>query len=579
MKQKRLPGPAGTSCLTCKRRRKKCDQGRPACHRCIEGGYDCLGYDHIGQRKVIGLEPSTNRFRSAERVIQAPARVGKGSSGFGCDHQQPPASVTLQPQVVSSHVFPEVPFYGPTGYITSVDDQPDSASATSPCLSLAAINNPPWDVSTPSSSFDSSSESGENHSNPFHVSSQHNFNFLIGAQIAQTLSTLSPNTRQLIHYVLNMYERALDSVYFKPRDHQAARMREVVVTRLQASSITRCAVVLVVKMIESMLNGESLSNRVTFKQSVERFESQLLRVKAQQPNPIEVQHLLNGFLEAAFLKMRVSNGYRAYQLLRNTAPTFLEIVHSDPNLWPNPNGPPIICLSKIASSIRFELGHFALLDNICSMLYGLPQVVDYETTTPYLEPEIHPVEWIHCCPLEFQVCIAEMNKCCAKSYVAPNWRAIEHRLLSYKSRVTEMDNTESWKAVARLAVVESWRQVSLIYLYMAVCGVSSDDPRVQSAVRQTFQLFKMVKREEPPKVNVPFVVQYLIAGACTRSEKQRAFVRERLLNAYDNECWLLPGGELVPVLDHLWHSAAANGQPFKWSDYITSRQVALPIPV
>ncbi|CAE6485929.1 unnamed protein product [Rhizoctonia solani] len=577
MKQKRLPGPAGTSCLTCKRRRKKCDQGRPACKRCTEGGYDCLGYDHIQRRKATELDSGTSRCGSTEDAIPAPAHVDRDNSEFG-GHQQSLANLISQALLASSYSFSESPSFGPTGYISSVDDQSSSVTS-SPCLSLAAANNPPWDISLRSSPIVSSPVSEENQPNPFHASNGNNFDFLIGARTAQTLSTLSPETRQLFHRVLDLYDRVLESVYFKPRDHQVVKMRQMVVSRLQASSITRCAVVLVVKIIESMLNGEVQNNRLTFRQSVERFESQLQRVKAQQPNPAEVEHLLNGFLEAAFLKMRMSNGYRAYQVLQNVAPTFLEIVYSDPTLWPNPNGPPMVCMSKVASSTRFELGHFALMDIVCSMAYGVPQVVHYETATSSLEPEVHPIEWIHCCPLEFQVCLTEMNQCCAKSYITPDWRAIEHRLLSYKTSTTVMDNTESWKTVARLAVVESWRQVLLIYLYMAVCGVSSDDPRVQSAVRQTFQLFKVVKRQEPPKVNAHFMVQYLIAGACTRSEKQRAFARERLLDAFDNECWILPGCELVPVLDHLWHGVAANGQPFKWSDYILSRQVALPIPI
>ncbi|KAH7335988.1 hypothetical protein B0J17DRAFT_60703 [Rhizoctonia solani] len=233
------------------------------------------------------------------------------------------------------------------------------------------------------------------------------------------------------------------------------------------------------------------------------------------------------------------------------------------------------CISKIVASARFELGHFALMDIICSMAYGLPQIVDYETATLFPEAEVHPIEWVHGCPLEFQVCIAEMNKRCTRSHITPDWHVIEYRLLSYKPSITKMDNTQSWQTVARLAILESWRQVLLIYLYMAVCGVSSDDCRVQSAVRQTFQLFKTVETKRPSKVN--FMFQYLIAGACAYSENQRAFIRERLLIAFDHECWLVPGCELVPALDHLWHGVAANGQPFRWSDYIVSRQVALPI--
>ncbi|KAH7322300.1 hypothetical protein B0J17DRAFT_683565 [Rhizoctonia solani] len=31
-------------CFTCKRRKKKCDEQRPYCRRCIQGDFDCLGY-------------------------------------------------------------------------------------------------------------------------------------------------------------------------------------------------------------------------------------------------------------------------------------------------------------------------------------------------------------------------------------------------------------------------------------------------------------------------------------------------------------------------------------------------------
>ncbi|EUC54822.1 fungal Zn(2)-cys(6) binuclear cluster domain protein [Rhizoctonia solani AG-3 Rhs1AP] len=31
-------------CLTCKRRKKKCDEQKPHCKRCIQGDFYCLGY-------------------------------------------------------------------------------------------------------------------------------------------------------------------------------------------------------------------------------------------------------------------------------------------------------------------------------------------------------------------------------------------------------------------------------------------------------------------------------------------------------------------------------------------------------
>ncbi|KDN40052.1 hypothetical protein RSAG8_08373, partial [Rhizoctonia solani AG-8 WAC10335] len=38
-------------CLTCKNRKKKCDETRPICTRCINGDFECLGYDHLATPK------------------------------------------------------------------------------------------------------------------------------------------------------------------------------------------------------------------------------------------------------------------------------------------------------------------------------------------------------------------------------------------------------------------------------------------------------------------------------------------------------------------------------------------------
>ncbi|CAE6485936.1 unnamed protein product [Rhizoctonia solani] len=588
MAQRSLPGPVGTSCLTCKRRRKKCDQGRPTCQKCTQGGLECLGYNHIRQRKNVGPDVGASQYESMDGVFWVAIHAGSHSDPRTSDHVgRIPftfgTSVNIDPQALA--VLP----HGPRSNDCAPDEHasttalPDLPCNTTPGLSLAVVNSQQG-VGPLSSSSILASTSGEfngNRSN-WPPISDHGRGLFPTVRAARALSTLSPGMQRVIRYVLDQYERVLDSVFFKPEPLQVDRMRTLVTTRLQASSITRCSVLLVAKILEAQLNGNAYNNRVTFQQLVERFENQLREAKTRRLNPLEFEYLLNGllevtFLKVAFLKMRVSSEFHIYQLLHDAAPTFFEIVNFDPNLWPDPNGPPIPCISKVITSTRFELAHFALVDILCSMAYGLPQVVDYDTTTLVPETEIHPIAWVHCCPLEFQVSIAEMNQRCAKSYVAPDWHVIEYRLLSYQAPTIATDSAESWKTIARLAVLESWRQVLLIYLYMAVCGVPSDDTRVQSAVRQTFQLFSVGEREGSP--NIHFMFQYLIAGACTPNEKQRTFARKRLSNASNHERWLLPGCEFVPVLDHLWHGAAADGQPFRWSDYIKSRQVALPVPM
>ncbi|KAH7337618.1 hypothetical protein B0J17DRAFT_663620, partial [Rhizoctonia solani] len=60
---KSKPGPRPTSCLTCRKRRKRCDKARPSCERCLKGGYECLGYNNNEPcRNTQPVDPDCNRF-------------------------------------------------------------------------------------------------------------------------------------------------------------------------------------------------------------------------------------------------------------------------------------------------------------------------------------------------------------------------------------------------------------------------------------------------------------------------------------------------------------------------------------
>ncbi|KAJ6260336.1 hypothetical protein Dda_4562 [Drechslerella dactyloides] len=50
-----------TGCITCRRRKKKCDEGKPACNNCKRGGFPCEGYTgknpFQGPLRIIGVQP------------------------------------------------------------------------------------------------------------------------------------------------------------------------------------------------------------------------------------------------------------------------------------------------------------------------------------------------------------------------------------------------------------------------------------------------------------------------------------------------------------------------------------------
>jgi hypothetical protein len=131
-----------------------------------------------------------------------------------------------------------------------------------------------------------------------------------------------------------------------------------------------------------------------------------------------------------------------------------------------------------------------------------------------------------------------------------------------------------------------------------VCGAHSDDTRVKSCIKQLLQVLGTIKQKGSSNANPSFFIQYLIvsehwqllsgaiilrnweqAGICASMETHRKIVRDILSTLEGTRFWLIQASDFVPVLDHLWHGAAADGHPIMitWADYVYSRGVILPV--
>ncbi|KAG8731410.1 hypothetical protein FRC12_019753 [Ceratobasidium sp. 428] len=325
-------------------------------------------------------------------------------------------------------------------------------------------------------------------------------------------------------------------------------------------------------MFESALDGTSQRKIGLYSRSLQNIELQL-QTTSQHFALAESYNRLAGILEVTFVKLMFARGVGGYQLLRDTVPTFLQLVFTESTLWPDPTNFASVSLAHVLGSTNYELSRFILLDALHSMVYGLPQVIEYDTSTPLAPLGVWPCEWVHGCPIQLQFALVDINKHCnSRIQVGPelDWRPIEHRIKSWQPTVQALSGNDSWKTIATMVVQESWRHSLLIYLYMGVCGARSDDERVQASVQQVFQLVSSVDYFPTPSLAAHFLAQYLMAGAFARSEKQRDKAHEKLTGAFQSGVWLIRGADFVPVLDHLWHGAAVNGQPIRWSDYVRS---------
>ncbi|QRV82580.1 Fungal specific transcription factor domain [Ceratobasidium sp. AG-Ba] len=580
------PGPAGSSCLTCKRRRKKCDKIRPACERCIKGGYVCLGYDHLeggSTAPTVGTRTGSSGSNTSQTDSFLEI-LDRSSSEYFSSPQDPTASnststrISPKPSADSKKLLTDYTLQAPSGNLYD-HVLPSARSGQLPNLSYSPAHIVAYPVT--------------NHLSP--INTRH-FRYVgptdsVSRSLNRLLRSLcfspSPSTTylapdcsgQMIDFIIAQHEELVNLAYFKPIREQTERVRGYMVLRLQESESSRLTMFLGCQILRAFLDGTSAEHYPVYIDWLNRFERRL-HSKDQTLTPMKSSERLAAVLEVGFLKLRLFKSTSAYQVLKESASTFVEIARTA-TAWrpPTPNFGPISVAHVLASS-RYELGHFILIDSLCSMVYGLPQAVDYDTSILPFRTEIHPVEWVHGCPALLQIILIQINSLFQRTLVGHiiEWQPIEQQIKSWQPNSSSVSADEdSWKAIARIAVQESWRHSLLIYLYLSLGRTTSDDIRVQSSVQQIFKLMATIKHSEGTLINVHLLAQYLIAGVCARSEKHRAIVRERLEDVFDNGLWIIRGSEFIPVLDYFWHGAAADGRPITWHDYILARRAVLPI--
>ncbi|KAH7345546.1 hypothetical protein B0J17DRAFT_713105 [Rhizoctonia solani] len=83
-----LPPRSSTGCLTCKCRRKKCDETKPKCVRCQKSGLECPGYIYIQGK---------NKKTKPPRTLPAPREKKPKAQGQRPNVEAPELSSTFTP--------------------------------------------------------------------------------------------------------------------------------------------------------------------------------------------------------------------------------------------------------------------------------------------------------------------------------------------------------------------------------------------------------------------------------------------------------------------------------------------------
>ncbi|CAE6530526.1 unnamed protein product [Rhizoctonia solani] len=394
--------------------------------------------------------------------------------------------------------------------------------------------------------------------------------------IPRGISSGAQMRQSYLVFMLEEYETHRLDKFFRP---PTISMRSFLVTKMKRSRRILGFLYLGAKIFETLDGKPEEAAINSCSQWVTRYSNHVSNLD-DAPNPYPSQHeiedRLNGLLELVFLQFIVLGTPSGYATLRLALPNFLRLVSDDSRYLAEQgrSGLLNISLPEALTSERLEIRRFVFYDVTCSLVLGLPTLAEYDSSGFPVVPKADiPVEWVHGVPVELLVNIAEVHRwrACATHV---DWGVLEMRTWAWRWSQSDVQSEDSVEMVYRVAIQEAWRHVTLIYIYMGMCGVTSHDPRVQASVQQIVKLIEVVGDTH---LDVHFSIPSVVAGLAARYEPQRALIIRKLKSFGGIRLWTLRGRDFARVLECLWHGLAVDGASVVWDDYVRVRSEVLPI--
>ncbi|KAI4214602.1 MAG: hypothetical protein LQ351_003019 [Letrouitia transgressa] len=103
-----------TGCLTCRRRRIKCDEGHPSCRNCQKSKRECLGYDPIfkAQPGPTAIQPAPTAAPAMQTTPASSSPFSAAQQGYALAGSQTYASPGLPANANPSNPATDASFYG-----------------------------------------------------------------------------------------------------------------------------------------------------------------------------------------------------------------------------------------------------------------------------------------------------------------------------------------------------------------------------------------------------------------------------------------------------------------------------------
>ncbi|QRW07171.1 Fungal specific transcription factor domain [Ceratobasidium sp. AG-Ba] len=322
--------------------------------------------------------------------------------------------------------------------------------------------------------------------------------------VGPTITLDRTNDSNTLPFILSSYLRWIMRAFFEPLK-AAQRKKDYLIERYMHSDDSRCVTTLAAIIMESLDKNPlmALENSPAMRALQSRVNNQFYLIKSSQAPPsnlhiYDVVTALRDFQEAT-VQCLLTPLSHVIKVLDDAAPVYRKAC-------PEPPGFPIHLSAQLLhpdSTLRY----FPCLDILISFTTGRPMHFRYDTTcAPELcervvDSDLVGLQWMNGVPDQFLVMLARMNMLLEDS--APNIdpaivQELEMEIRTFRPVLG--DSPDPYLRVARLMVHEVWRQVMYIYLYMGLCGVTSNDPRVENAMKRIVKLLEGVKPGRMPDI-------------------------------------------------------------------------------
>ncbi|CEL61382.1 hypothetical protein RSOLAG1IB_09985 [Rhizoctonia solani AG-1 IB] len=619
-----LPLRSGTGCLTCKCRRKKCDETKPTCLRCKKSGLDCPGYIYIQNK---------NKRTKRLRTLPAPREKKAKEPSQDADKASiDPVTTDQSAPILSQGETSPIESSNNLLDLTSVPNLMDSFGNSNlwkqtdlahlgnentfdDCSFVSRADQQPWvwPTNTGASSLPNASSSSMTSGQAslidalFSLADTDNSNAALLSHTSSSHSTLStwtsPNTEHeefssddedpegacrmicrplaldknvesnALPFVLQNYAPWVHRMAFEPLK-VASVVRNFVAKQFEASQESRWTLTLLAN-IGGRLGGGAifgdtdLSMISTLQTQMRR---QLADVKSigddKIPRNLSVR-TLDATLETIVVHLFTSPACEWLTLMREAAPVFRQLCSEPPGLPINLPGllrQPDVCLR-----------HYAQLDILCATVMDIPMLFRYDCTPQNVQHVCESVmeiqgdsgaHWLHGTPDRFVAMFAKIN-----AMREDGWMPTPEIVAVFERGIQEFQpiyshSCDSFLSATRILVQECWRQVAYIYLYMGLCGDSSNVPRVRRAFKQ---FMKLVNSTKPGHMPDEFLIMnFILSAPAAEKQRDREVIRRRMQGLKVNGP-IHGADDCANIIESYWADADTEGRPVLWSDISKAR--------